>query len=81
MDDADFAIELLKIRGGRMPDQEQIRHEREKLDKKWEDIDTKIRHVKFELEELQRKCKHPNKYKVSRMGEVAWFCPDCRWER
>lgn len=29
---------------------------------------------------LQRRCKHPNVRKVSSMGEIGEFCPDCEYQ-
>lgn len=31
------------------------------------------------LRVVQARCKHPNKYQYSAMGELGLKCPDCGW--
>lgn len=37
-------------------------------------------HALVDLRFVQARCDHPDKHQYSAMGELGWYCPDCKWQ-
>ncbi len=62
-----------------MATQEEIRSKVESHKERIEEFRGEIEIEKISIRVWQNKCKHPNKYQYSCMGELSWHCPDCEW--
>lgn len=57
--------------------QEQIHKRREVLLGQLERLNDGKRIVQADLRNLKMRCKHPNEFKTSHMGDPCTHCPDC----
>lgn len=57
--------------------QEEIKQKREALEEELADAREVLDVVKGKLEALRNRCRHPNKFNTSFMGDSGVKCPDC----
>lgn len=60
-------------------EQAEISIETKSIQTEIETLENVIEMLRLKLEQVQRKCEHPNKYQYSAQGELGWCCPDCGW--
>jgi hypothetical protein len=57
--------------------QEEIKTKNEILKEELADAKMIVDEIRGKLEALRNRCRHPNKYKTSFMGDSGVHCPDC----
>ena len=60
-------------------DQEQIKKKKAELDEKFLLLRELREQLDLKAKMLRTRCKHPNKYEYTAMGEPGSKCPDCGW--
>lgn len=59
----------------------EYRRRRDKISELRAEFDGAVGIERAHISALERKCKHPNGHKISRMGEAGYYCPDCGYSR
>jgi chromosome segregation ATPase len=60
--------------------QKELKSQYKELKEKLAEANAEVKRVQLEMQILTTRCKHPNKYQYSAMGELGWNCPDCPYQ-